>query len=83
VSTDQNDDISTLSFETAMKELEAIVKRLEEGKVELEESISIYARGEALKKRCDDLLKNAEKKIEKIQLDSNGNPTGTAPLEAE
>jgi exodeoxyribonuclease VII small subunit len=83
VSTDQNDDISTLSFEDAMKQLETIVKRLEEGNVELEESIAIYARGEALKKRCDDLLRNAEEKIQKITLGADGKPVGTAPLDAE
>jgi exodeoxyribonuclease VII small subunit len=83
VSTDQNDDISTLSFETAMKELESIVERLEKGNVELEESIAIYARGEALKKRCDDLLKNAEEKIQKITFGAGGKPAGTAPLDAE
>ena len=44
-----NDDIASLSFEKALAELEAIVRRLEEGKVDLDESIAIYERGEALK----------------------------------
>jgi exodeoxyribonuclease VII small subunit len=83
VSTDPNDDISTLSFETAMKELESIVERLEKGNVELEESIAIYARGEALKKRCDDLLKNAEEKIQKITFGADGKAAGTVPLDTE
>ena len=81
MSTDQNDDISTLSFETAMKELESIVERLEKGNVELEESIAIYARGEALKKRCDDLLKSAEEKIQKITLGADGAFKGVIPLD--
>jgi exodeoxyribonuclease VII small subunit len=82
VSDDQN-DISTLTFESAMKELESIVERLEKGNVELEESIAIYARGEALKKRCEDLLKSAEERIQKITLGADGKPTGTEPLDVE
>jgi len=70
-----------MSFEQALKELEGIVDRLERGDVELEESIAIYERGEALKARCDLLLKQAEAKVEKITLDAEGKPTGTAPLD--
>ena len=81
--TETNDDIATLSFESAMKELEQIVDRLEKGNVELEESIAIYARGEALKARCEALLKSAEQKIQKITLGADGAPTGTAPLDVD
>ena len=55
-----NADVAALPFEAAMKELEGIVARLERGDVPLEESIAIYTRGEALKARCDALLKQAE-----------------------
>ena len=74
-------DIAGLSFEAALKELEQIVDRLEKGTVELEESIAIYARGEALKRHCNDLLKSAEQKIEKITLGADGRPGGTEPLD--
>ena len=74
-------DVSKLPFEKAIEELESIVKRLEEGKVPLEESVTIYERGEALKKRCEDLLRTAEMRVEKITLDSGGKPTGTEPLD--
>lgn len=74
-------DIAGLSFEAALKELEQIVDRLEKGNVELEESIAIYARGEALKRHCNDLLKTAELKIEKITLGADGRPRGTEPLD--
>ncbi len=74
-------DIREMSFERALKELEAIVGRLERGDVELEESISIYERGEALKEHCDRLLKQAEAKVEKLTLGSDGQPTGTEPLD--
>ncbi|MHB8886263.1 MAG: exodeoxyribonuclease VII small subunit [Methylovirgula sp.] len=81
--TADTEDLSTLPFEQALAELEAVVDKLEKGAVPLEESIAIYARGEALKKRCEDLLKSAEQRIEKITLNANGKPTGSAPLDVE
>ena len=76
-------DVAKLSFEKAIEELESIVKRLEEGKVPLEDSVAIYERGEALKRRCEDLLRQAEARVQKITLDASGNPTGTEPLDVE
>jgi len=78
-----NNDVTKLPFERAIEELESIVKRLEEGKVPLEESVTIYERGEALKRRCEDLLGQAEARVEKITLDAQGKPTGTEPLDIE
>ena len=74
-------DPKTLSFEAALKELESIVDQLERGDVELEKSIAIYERGEALRNRCDELLKSAEMKIEKIKTGRVGQPSGTEPLD--
>lgn len=79
----KQDDIATMPFERALAELEGVVDKLEKGAVPLEESIAIYARGEALKKRCEELLKSAEQKIEKITLGANGKPTGSEPLDVE
>ncbi|MEZ5850776.1 MAG: exodeoxyribonuclease VII small subunit [Hyphomicrobiaceae bacterium] len=76
-------DIKDMSFERALKELESIVGRLERGDVELEESINIYERGEALKEHCDRLLKVAEAKIEKLTFNSDGAPKGAEPFEAD
>ena len=76
-------DIKDMSFEKALKELESIVGRLERGDVELEESINIYERGEALKDHCDRLLKQAEAKVEKITLNPAGEATGTEPFKAQ
>ena len=76
-----NSDVKGLSFEKAIEELESIVKRLEEGKVPLEESVAIYERGEVLKRRCEELLRLAEARVEKITLDAAGKPTGTEPLD--
>ncbi len=76
-------DIKSMSFEQALKELETIVDRLEKGDVELEASILIYERGEALKTHCDALLRKAEARVEKISLNQDGQPTGTEPLDVE
>ena len=76
-------DVKKLSFERAIEELEGIVKRLEDGKVPLEESVTIYERGEALKRRCEELLRQAEARVEKITLDAQGKPTGAEPLDVE
>jgi exodeoxyribonuclease VII small subunit len=76
-----HDDVKTLSFEKALAELESIVQRLEKGDVPLEESVAIYERGEILKRRCEELLRQAEARVEKITLDAAGKPTGTEPLD--
>ena len=76
-------DVGELSFERAIDELESIVRRLEDGKVPLEESVAIYERGEALKRRWEDLLRQAEARVEKITLDAAGKPTSTEPLDGE
>jgi len=73
-------DVKEMRFEQALSALEGIVRRLEEGQVELEESIKIYERGEALKAHCEKLLKEAETRIEKISL-KDGAPQGTEPLD--
>jgi exodeoxyribonuclease VII small subunit len=74
-------DPAQLSFETALKELETIVTKLERGDVALEESIAIYERGEALKIRCETLLKQAEERVEKIRA-TDGRAVGTEPFDA-
>jgi exodeoxyribonuclease VII small subunit len=76
-----NTDVKKMTFERAIEELESIVRRLEEGKVPLEESVAIYERGETLKKRCEELLRQAEARVEKITLDANGRPSGSEPLD--
>ncbi len=76
-------DVKQLSFERAIEELETIVKRLEDGKVPLEESVAIYERGEALKRRCEELLRQAEARVEKITTDASGQASGTEPLDVQ
>ena len=74
-------DVKKLTFEKAIEELESIVKRLEGGQVPLEESVTIYERGQSLKARCEELLKQAEARVERITLDSAGNAKGSTPLD--
>ena len=76
-------DVSTLTFEKALAELEAIVGKLERGDVPLEESIAMYSRGEVLRTHCETLLKQAEMRIEKIALGTDGSPKGVVPLDPQ
>lgn len=71
--------VETLSFEEALAELEKIVKQLESGAGDLKNSISAYERGVALRQHCEARLKEAESRIEKITLGSDGTPS-TAPF---
>jgi exodeoxyribonuclease VII small subunit len=73
--------IKTLPFEKALAELDEIVRRLERGDVPLEESIAMHERGVALREHCDQLLKKAEARIEKITLGPDGQAAGTSPLD--
>ena len=68
--------VEELSFEGALKELEAIVSRLELGEVDLEDSIALYERGQALKSHCEKKLKSAEGRLEKIVLGVGGPEIG-------
>lgn len=74
-----DDDLSQMSFEQAMAELESVVGKLEGGDVALEDSIALYERGAALKAHCEAKLKTAEEKVATLTLDATGQPTGTKP----
>ncbi len=73
--------IESLSFEEALSELETIVRSLETGQTALEQSITAYERGVALKKHCESKLRDAQAKIEKITVDKDGQ-ISTQPLDA-
>ena len=75
--------IASMPFEAAMHELEGIVETLEKGAAPLEQSITLYERGEALKKHCETLLRSAEERIQKITFGPDGAPKGVAPLDVE
>ena len=65
-------DITKLSFEKALAELEEIVENLENGSIDLEKSIEFYTRGSHLKAHCQQKLNDAVLKLEEIKLSSDG-----------
>lgn len=73
--------IQDMTFEAALAEFEKVVNDLDRGDVPLEQMITLYERGAALKAHCDKKLHAAEEKIAKITTDAQGTPTGTAPLD--
>jgi exodeoxyribonuclease VII small subunit len=75
-------DITSLSFEEALEQLGGIVRQLEAGQVPLDSAITLYERATLLKAHCDARLKDAEARIEKIRIGSDGSVTGTVPFDA-
>ncbi len=81
-------DIKEMTFEDALAELKQIVERLEKGEGKLDEAIQAYERGAHLKRHCEQKLKEAEAKIEKIRVsgsgsDGSGGEVSTEPLDVE
>lgn len=74
-------DIASLSFEDALRALEDVVRKLESGEVPLDDSITLYERGEALRKHCQARLDAASARIDKIVAGAGGQPTGTQPFD--
>ncbi len=74
--------IADLSFEDALKRLEAIVHRLESGEASLDESIRLYAEGDALRGQCESRLAAAQARIEKITLGADGKPAALQQFDA-
>jgi len=65
-------DITALSFEDALAELEKLVKQLEDGKAKLDDAIKSYERGALLKRHCETKLREAQAKIEQITVGADG-----------
>lgn len=74
-------DIAAMTFEDALRALETVVRRLESGDVPLDESITLYERGEALRTACQARLDAAQARIEKIVAGADGRPGGTVPFD--
>jgi exodeoxyribonuclease VII small subunit len=72
--------VAELSFETALAELESVVRRLESGEASLEDSIDLYARGAELRRHCEAKLDAAERRVELIVQGPDGS-LGTRPLD--
>ena len=62
------------TFESALKQLEEIVQRLEKGELPLEESLKLYEEGIRLSRYCHAKLEEAEGKIEMLMKDARGEP---------
>ena len=65
-------DIPALSFEEALAELEALVRRMESGTVRLDEAVTAYARGPQLRTHCAMKLEQARLRVDQITSDSAG-----------
>jgi exodeoxyribonuclease VII small subunit len=72
-------EIAKLGFEEALKELEDIVRRLEAGNAKLDEALTAYERGALLKQHCESKLREAQARVDKIVLGSDGKPA-TEPM---
>ncbi len=68
-------DIDSLTFEVALKSLEEIVSQLDTGSIDLDKAVDAYERGAKLKEHCEKKLKEAQLRIEKIEVDKNGEVT--------
>lgn len=77
----ETDDIAKMSFEEAFEELKDIVATLESGEGKLDQAIDAYQRGAALKRHCEEKLRDAQQKIEKISLTADGE-ISAEPFEA-
>ena len=74
-------DISQLSFEDALRALEEVVRKLESGEVPLDDSISLYERGEQLRAHCQARLDAAQARIDKIVQGPDGSAQSTQPFD--
>ena len=75
--------MASMSFEQALAALEQIVQQLERGDVPLDQSISLYEHGEALRAACQQRLDAAQARIERIVTAADGPATGTRPFDTE
>lgn len=75
------DKPATPDFETAIKELEALVEQLESGELALSDSLSRFERGIALSRECHELLEQARLKV--TQLSNPDDPASERPFLAD
>ena len=76
-------DVSALSFEQALAQLEQIVAQLESGQADLERSIGLYERGAKLKAHCEERLRAAQLRVDRIVVGRDGEAAGARPFDAE
>jgi exodeoxyribonuclease VII small subunit len=66
------DDISTLTYEVALAELDTLITKLEGGSIALEEAIGAYERGAVLAQHCADLLERTEQRVKQLVINAGG-----------
>ncbi len=71
----KQEDIESLTFEAALNSLEEIVNQLDTGSIDLDKAVEAYERGAKLKEHCEKKLREAQLRIEKIEVDKNGEIT--------
>jgi exodeoxyribonuclease VII small subunit len=77
-------NLAEISFEDALRELEGIVTSLERGDVSLDDAITAFERGTALKAHCQARLEEARMKVEQIRLPVDGSPPAeSAPFSVD
>ena len=75
-------EVEKLSFEEALQRLEILVRELESGRIKLDDAVAAYEQATALKKLCEEKLKAAQLKIEKLEVSGNGEMKAV-PLDAQ
>ncbi len=75
------DDTAAMSFEDALRALEEVVRSLESGEVPLDDSITLYERGEALRRHCQARLDAAAARIERIVAAPDGSAAALQPFD--
>lgn len=82
--TEMSAELAGISFEDALRELETIVASLERGDVSLDDAISAFERGTALKAHCQARLEEARMKVEQIRVPAEGGaPDSATPFSAD
>ncbi|MEP7222120.1 MAG: exodeoxyribonuclease VII small subunit [Novosphingobium sp.] len=76
-------DPAAMTFEDALRGLEDVVRKLESGEVPLDDSITLYERGEELRKLCQARLDAAQARIEKIVVGAGGQPIAAQPFDED
>ena len=67
----EKEELKNLSFEEAISQLEHIVRELDSGQIKLDDAVNAYEKAVALKKICNEKLKSAQLKIEKLEITPN------------
>lgn len=75
-----SDDISGLSYESALAQLDALIHKLEGGSIPLEDAITTYERGTRLARHCEELLDRTERRVTALMVGADGRIT-EAPLD--